>query len=154
LFNTGFIIWYPRWKKQKSRKENITVTAEGEEQPVQRKTAPDAPVVKTFPYFGSQLKKGLVYAGWFILVSMVMGALYGAISGRPLQPAVFSVAFTTTLVVLNFAVALVSMVIQLLLSIFRKSSRAISRYFAWSLAFALAFLPVYFLLMNTGWKIF
>ncbi|GGH59037.1 hypothetical protein GCM10011379_05380 [Filimonas zeae] len=154
LFITGFIIWYPRWKKQKSRKENITVTAEGEEQPVQRKNVPDAPVVKAFPYFGLQLKKGLVYAGWFLLTSLVMGALYGVISGRPLQPAIFSVAFTTTLVVLNFAAALLCMVIQLLLSIFKKSSRSISRYFAWSLAFALAFLPVYFLLMNTGWNIF
>jgi len=154
LFITGFIIWYPRWQKQKSRKENITVTAEGEEQPVQRQTTPEAPMVKTFPYFGHQLKRGFVYAGWFILISLVMGALYGVISGRPLQPAVFSVAFTTTLIVLNFAVALLCMVVQLLLFVFKKSSRSISRYFAWSLAFALVFLPVYFLLMNTGWNIF
>lgn len=154
LFITGFIIWYPRWKKQKSRKENITVTAEGEEQPAKRSNSADAPVLKSFPYFGLQLKKGLIYAGWFILFSLIMGALYGLIAGRPLQPAIFSVAFTTTLIILNFAVALLCMVVQLLLFFFKKSSRSISRYFAWSLAFALVFLPAYLLLMNTGWSIF
>lgn len=156
LFVTGFVIWYPRWKKQKSRKENITVSAEGDALPAKRtENETTTPPLKTFPYFGSQLKKGLIYAGWFILLSMVMGALYGLISGRPLQPAVFSVAFSTTLVVLNFAVALLCMIVQLLfLFPFKKSSRSISRYFAFSLGFLLAFLPVYFLLLNTGWNIF
>ncbi|WP_076382943.1 PepSY-associated TM helix domain-containing protein [Filimonas lacunae] len=157
LFITGFIIWYPRWKKQKSRKENIQVDADGEAVQAAPKRAisstEEAPL-KTFPYFGKQLKKGLVYAGWFMLISAIMGAVYGLFAGMPLQPAVFSIAFSTTLVVLNGVVALLCMVVQLLLWPFKRSSRSLNRYLALSLGFVLAFVPVYFLLLNTGWRLF
>jgi len=147
LFVTGFIIWYPRWKRQASkdialprRKINIS-----EEQVVQR----------PFSYFSAQLKKGFVYALWLALIAAVMGILYGLISGIVLQPAVFTIAFCCTLVVINFVVALLCFLFNLLfLAPFKKGSRRLVRYFALSFSFFAVFVLMYVLLLNTGIDIF
>ena len=172
LFVTGFIIWYPRWKKQRHKKpakavvtssiEIMDAAADDDETItlVYRQkihTAAAAPVVK--PSAGSvfrlNVKKGCVYALWFVLTGAVMGALYGAVSGIIVQPAVFTIAFCCTLVVANFAVALLSIIFNLLfLAPFKKGSRGVLRYFSLSLGFLIVFAGVYMLLMNTGMKIF
>lgn len=102
-------------------------------------------------YFGLSVMAGFRYAGWVLLCSLVMGALYGLISGIIWQPAAFAVAFTTFFVILNFVVALPVFGVHMLKFVFiRKGRRGAVRYFALSLAFLLVFVAAYWLLMNTG----
>jgi uncharacterized iron-regulated membrane protein len=167
LFVTGFIIWYPRWKKQRNKrtKAAAVVTVEEEEDDAEvatvvykkrgtavHKTALALPVTT---FFWVSAKKGMVYALWFVLAGAVLGALYGAVSGIILQPAVFTIAFCTTLVAANFVIALLTFIVNgIFLAPFKKGSRAVVKYFSLSLGFFVVFMVTYFLLMNTGIKIF
>lgn len=143
LFVTGFIIWWPRFRKQTPKNR-------------------DAPIadliVLTIPYrahyFYFNLKKGFRYAFWVVLSSVAIGALYGLPSGIVVQPAVFAVTFTCLLVVINFVVALPVWGINLFFAPFKKGSRGVIRYFAWSLSFLVVFVVCYLLLMNTGLNLF
>lgn len=144
LFVTGFIIWWPRFRKQTKKAEDAVIS--------------DL-IVLTFPYrlhyFYFNLKKGFRYAFWVVLSSIAIGALYGLPSGILIQPAVFAVTFTCLLVVINFVVALPVWGMNLIFfAPFKKGSRGIIRYFAWSLSFLIVYLICYLLLMNTGLKIF
>lgn len=141
LFITGFIIWWPRYKKQRRNGEGP------------RKAVPPPPQadLKGFSWFFYNWKRGLLYAAWFVLLGAVMGALYGLISGIVIQPAVFTLLFTTVFVVINFVIALPVFIIGLP---FRAARRRITRYFALSLSFLIVFLSVYWLLTATGIKYF
>lgn len=145
LFVTGFIIWWPRFRKQKQK---VNSNAEVSDL-----------IVLTFRYrwhyFYFSLKKGFRYAFWVVLSSIAIGALYGLPSGIVIQPAVFAIAFTCLLVVINFVVALPVWGINLLFfAPFQKGSRGIIRYFAWSFSFLVVYLTCYLLLMNTGLHLF
>lgn len=179
LFVTGFIIWWPRYRKQKRQRQKKA--AGGHHIPLRKRrpvggraihevdevvaaageykeglTVKKKPGLKAaWKCFLANFKAGFRYALWFVLVGLVMGALYGLLSGVIIQPAVFAVTYTTFFVVMNFVVALLVYVINVLfLSPFRKGSRAIVRYFAISLAFVLVFVCSYWLLLNTGMKVF
>lgn len=144
LFVTGFIIWWPRFRKKTKKPDDPVIT--------------DL-IVLTIPYrahyFYFNLKKGFRYAFWVVLSSIAIGALYGLPSGIVIQPAVFAIAFTCLLVIINFVVALPVWGINLLFfAPFKKGSRGIIRYFAWSFSFLIVYLVCYLLLMNTGLKLF
>lgn len=139
LFVTGFIIWWPRYRKQQRNGYRPA----------------SAPAVTTSKSFMVTLRAGFRYALWFVLISAVMGVLYGLFSGIVLQPAVFAIVYTAVFVLLNFVVALPVWCFNLIfLMPFGKGSRGIQRYFALSLSFAVVFLFCYLLLMNTGIKVF
>lgn len=159
LFITGFIIWWPRYQKQR-RNDRKKAARAASDQPlpaVPRKTgsAPATAQLSTGRYFWVHTKKGIVYAGWFVLLAAVMGALFGLASGIIVQPAVFSIIFTAILVVANFIVALVSILFNMIfLWPLKRASRPVVKYFALSLSFTLVFVLAYCLLINTGLKIF
>ncbi|WP_295122020.1 PepSY domain-containing protein [uncultured Chitinophaga sp.] len=145
LFVTGFIIWWPRYKKQKKNGDS----------PRKEQAPPSHTHLSGWAYFVFNLKKGFKYAAWFVLTGAVMGVLYGVVSGIIVQPAIFTLLFTTVFVVLNFAVALPVFAINMIaFAPFRKSSRRVVRYFALSLSFLIVFLTVYWLLTRTGLKVF
>ncbi|GEP98019.1 PepSY-associated TM helix domain-containing protein [Chitinophaga cymbidii] len=140
LFVTGFIIWWPRYRKQRRNGYRPISTIAGG---VASKS------------FAVNMRAGFRYALWFVPVSAVMGALYGLFSGIVLQPAVFAIVYTAVFVMLNFVVALTVWCFNLIfLMPFRKGSHLVQRYFALSLSFAIVFIICYLLLMNTGINIF
>jgi len=162
LFITGFIIWWPRYQKQKRGKKRKLKEALKDEQinvPVGEQEA-KAAVAKTLPlklgrYFLLQFKSGTKYAAAILLVSFIMGALYGLPSGIIIQPATFVVAFSAVLVCLNFICSLLAELFNLLFLLpFKKGSHRVTRYFALSAAFLVCYLMAYMILLNTGLEIF
>ncbi|GAA4197148.1 hypothetical protein GCM10022289_03970 [Pedobacter jeongneungensis] len=159
LFITGFIIWWPRYKKQKKGKKKQLVLDGQPETPVAEKELKPAkirlPLPKLGRYFIIQFKSGFKYAGIILAVSFIMGALYGLPSGIIIQPAIFVVAFSCVMVCLNFICALLSEIFNILFLLpFRKGSHKVTRYFALSTAFLVCYLAVYMLLLNTGFEVF
>jgi hypothetical protein len=75
--------------------------------------------------------------------SFAAGALYGLISGIVVQPGLFAVLYTGIAIIVNFIVALLVFIFNLLfLAPFKRSKRSVFKYFSVSLAFAVIFLPV------------
>lgn len=142
LFVTGFIIWWPRWRKQRHSTK-----------PVKRKIV-DFSQLKSNTFLAN-LKSGFKYAFWMVLVSIVCGVVYGLVSGIVIQPAAYAIIFTVPIVLVNFIVALVTNVLHMVILMpFKKKFKSLFRYFAFSSAFMLVYGVLYFLLMNTGLKIF
>lgn len=162
LFITGFIIWWPRYRKQKrgkKRKTNEANLEEGLETQIAEKELKPAKVKMPLPKLGSyfliQFKSGLKYAMIILLISFIMGALYGLPSGIIIQPAIFVVAFSCVMVCLNFICALLSEIFNILFLLpFKKGSHKLTRYFALSTAFLVCYLAVYMVLLNTGLEVF
>jgi uncharacterized iron-regulated membrane protein len=162
LFITGFIIWWPRYKKQrkgKKRKADGPALDEALETPKVEKELKPAKIKTQLPklgkYFLIQFKSGLKYAIVIIPISFIMGALYGLPSGIIIQPAIFVVAFSCVMVCLNFICALLSALFNILFLLpFKKGSHKVTRYFALSTAFLLCYLAVYVVLLNTGLEVF
>jgi uncharacterized iron-regulated membrane protein len=153
LFITGFVIWYPRWKKQK--KIAAKRLSEEEIEAATEAHVAEHDRLSSWQYSTLNLRKGFRYALWFILFAALAGALYGLFSGVIVQPAVFAVAFTCVLVVIHFVLALLCILFNMLfLAPFKKGSRMLIRYFSLSLSFLVVFLFFYWLLVNTGMKIF
>lgn len=144
LFVTGFIIWWPRYKKQKSKPAKPM-----------RLSSVNVTTPSVWQYFLTNFIKGLRYALWCLPVTAVLGALYGLISGIVMQPAVFAVIFTALIVVMNFIIAFLVLIFSFIFLLpFKKNSRLTFRYFALSLSFVIVFLVAYLLLVNTGIPIF
>lgn len=151
LFITGFIIWWPRYKKQQRKREKNNSIVSKHPSPAENNSATIPPIT----YFLQTAAKGFRYALWLLLISVVSGALYGVFSGIVIRPAVFAIAFTAILVVMNFIVAFLFFLINILfMAPFKKGSRRIIKYFALSLSFMIVFTIVYLLLMNTGLHLF
>ena len=162
LFITGFIIWWPRYKKQKRGKKQKTDEATLDEalgtSTVEKEPKPakiETPLPKLGRYFLIQFKSGFKYAIVILLISFMMGALYGLPSGIIIQPAIFVMAFSCVMVCLNFICASLSETFNILFLLpFKKGSHKITRYFALSTAFLVCYLVVYMVLLNTGLEIF
>ncbi|WP_293312007.1 PepSY-associated TM helix domain-containing protein [Pedobacter sp. UBA5917] len=162
LFITGFIIWWPRYKKQKKGKKRKTKEPTPDEQAeaiiIEKETKPaiiKTPLPKLGRYFLINFKSGFKYALIILLISFVMGALYGLPSGIIIQPAVFVVAFSCVMVCLNFICALLSELFNILFLLpFKKGSHKVTRYFALSTAFLVCYVAVYVVLLNTGFEFF
>lgn len=162
LFITGFIIWWPRYRKQKKGKKRKTGEAILDEtsetdapQKVLKPAKIKTPLPKLGRYFVIQFKSGFKYAAIILAISFVMGALYGLPSGIIIQPAIFVIAFSAVMVCLNFICALLSELFNILFLLpFRKGSHKVTRYFALSTAFLVCYLVVYIVLLNTGLDVF
>lgn len=158
LFITGFIIWWPRFKKQRQKKANQQDhSADGPEKlaelPKKEKKVKEEKTL--WQYFKSNLKTGLKYAAIVWPLTAVAGGLYGLISGIVLQPAVFAIAFTCILVSLNFVCAVLAELFNLMFLLpFKKGSPALTRYFSLSLSFFIVFMIGYVLVLNTGLNTF
>lgn len=142
LYITGFIIWWPRLKKQQTARARPPKV---NPKPQQLGLSWGA---FTRLYFG----KGIKYALMLLASSLVAGALYGLFSGVIIQPALFAALYTGISVCINFIVALLAgLVTLLLLAPFKRGRRTMWRYFLLSLAFLLVFLPV--IMFMAKWKL-
>lgn len=151
LFITGFIIWWPRFKKQKEKREkHVAVPTESPKKEKVQKLK-----ILLWKNFKSNLKSGFKYAGIVWPLTALSGALYGLISGIIIQPAVFAIAFSCVLVSLNFVCAALAEIFNVLFLLpFKKGSSAVTRYFALSLSFFIVFILGYILVLNTGLTVF
>ena len=135
---TGFIIWWPRYRKQRRNKNTATAN----------KVTKKSKEASDHHYsFGFYLKNGLRYAGIIFLSSLMTGALYGLISGIIIPPATFVAYYVGMIVVINFIIAVVCYIIYILGLIIRRKSRMLMKYFAYSLAFFIVF-GIFILLLN------
>lgn len=142
---TGFVIWVPRWRKQRRYRK-----AEGA-----AKSVPADERCSNWSYLRLHLKKGLVYGFWMWLSGCAAGAVYGLVSGLVLQPALFVVLFTALLVLVNFMVAFPLMAFNtILLMPFSRDARSITRYFGWSLGIFFIFTGMYLLIDLSGIHLF
>jgi uncharacterized iron-regulated membrane protein len=148
LFITGFIIWWPRYKKRKQKEETTA------NNPVKKEKKPGVKL-GLWKTFVTQFKAGFKYASILLPLTFLAGALYGLIAGIMIQPAVFALAFFCMVIALNFVCALLAETVNLLFfTPFKKGNRAVTRYFALSLAFFLVYSVAYMLILNTGLKVF
>lgn len=150
LFISGVVIWWPRFKKQggkqvqKNALRVVVVSETSTDDDMEKRTS-----------FTFRLKRGFKYALLFIGLTVLMGTLYGLISGLPIRPGLAAMAFLTTLIQVNLALAVVCFLIYALLYYpFGKRSRIWPGYLAWSLPFALVYGLFYHLCFNTGLSIF
>ncbi|QEC45821.1 putative iron-regulated membrane protein [Pseudobacter ginsenosidimutans] len=138
LFITGFIIWWPRYKKQKGKATYV------EPKPTVKERELES--IRQLPfgkYFVHHFKKGLKYALLLLVCAFLSGALYGLISGVIIQPALFTVLYTGISIGVNFVIAFFAFTFTgVFLAPFRKGSKPVYKYFALSLAFLVVFLPV------------
>lgn len=138
LFITGFIIWWPRFKKQSNPAKSIAPRPTLNE--VQLQAIKLLPFAKYFTYY---FKKGFKYALMLLAAAFLSGALYGVISGIVLQPGFFAVLYAGISITVNFVIALlVTIIVLIFLAPFKKGGRSVYKYFSISLAFLLVFLPV------------
>lgn len=138
LYITGFIIWLPRYKKQAGKTAYVAPKPARSEQ--QLNAIREG---KLSRYFGFYFKKGIRYALLLLLAAFIAGALYGMVSGIIIQPALFSALYTGICVTVNFIIALLALLVNLIfLAPFKLSKRNVFKYFSLSLAFVLVFLPV------------
>lgn len=144
LFITGIIIWFPRWRKRKRKATEYI----GEIPSVK-------PHVIVRKPFLQSLKSGFRYATITLVVTALLGVLYGLPSGIVMQPAILGIALSTIMVILNFVFSLMVVLGNIIfLSPFKRAKTNVFRYFAWSSAFAVTYTVVYMLLLNTGIRIF
>ena len=101
-------------------------------------------------YFTIQFLAGLRYAALFLLISALMGMLYGIFGGLLVSAAIIGVTMTGIFVVLNFPVAVLFFIGGIFPVLFGGSNRAGFRYFALSLAFLLVFMLFFGLLKISG----
>ena len=157
LFITGFIIWWPRFKKQRQKKEDATVASIPASALSRSIIKEEIPIIKgpLWQNFKLNFRSGLKYACILWLAMALSGGLYGLISGIVLQPAVFAIAFASVVVTLNFACALSAELFNVsFLLPFKKGSAGVTRYFSLSLSFLIVFMIGYMLVLNTGLRVF
>ncbi|MDN5202769.1 hypothetical protein QQ008_15375 [Fulvivirgaceae bacterium BMA10] len=97
---------------------------------------------------------GVKYAGIFMVIVSIMGALYGLISGVVFGPAIFAITIVGVFVSMNFAVAIASLVPYLLLVVSKRKARLLARYIALSIGFFIVFFPVFLFHYFSPWVLF
>lgn len=137
LYITGFIIWWPRYKKQKKQaNKKKYIEPKNTSQIIEEVTDNK----KSFSY---HFKKGIKYALLLLVCSFLAGTLYGMISGVVIQPALFAVLYTGISIFVNFIIATLVFIFNLLFFMpFKRSKKSIIKYFTLSFAFLIIFLPV------------
>lgn len=138
LYITGFIIWWPRYKKQSGK------STYAEPRPtVKERELMEIKKGSLSGYFGYYFKRSCRHAALLLACSFLAGALYGLLSGVIIQPALFAVLYTGICILVNFIVSMLAGLFNVIfLAPFRKARRNIFKYFTISLAFAIIFLPV------------
>lgn len=102
--------------------------------------------ISNSPWFLVQFRSGLKYALYFMVISFVMGTIYGVFGGLFIEPALFATSLVGMFCILNFIFAILAAIVNSLLFIFRKGNKSVYRYFGLSLGFALVFLSYFYLL--------
>ena len=97
---------------------------------------------------------GFKYALLFLLISAVMGLIYGAFGGRLISPMFVGITYVGIFVILNFFVALILGVVNLIPSAFGKGSTQLSKYFTMSFSFFIVFFSFFLLLKLSGLQVF
>ncbi|WP_234736657.1 hypothetical protein [Tellurirhabdus bombi] len=105
-------------------------------------TLPTPPT--SLSWFAFQVKSGIRYALYFMAVGFVMGAIYGVFGGLIFEPALFATSLIGVFCIVNFLVAIPAVTLNLVLAVFKKSSRPIYRYFGLSLGFAIVYLLFFY----------
>lgn len=140
---TGFFIWWPR---QASRKRYQRIIKDrnqsvGEE--------PDFPKISIGKFLLQEMKRGFRYALWMLPITFLSGVLYGLLVGIVWQPACFAVILCSFLAICNFAVALLTLIFNLVFLVpFNKGKRYIVRYFTWSTCIFAVYLVAYNVFSN------
>ena len=98
--------------------------------------------------------RGMKYAAYFVIIGGAMGIVYGLFGGNVVSPAVATVSLTGVFVVLNFIVAIIISMINLILYIFRASPSWSLRYIIYSTAFLIVFMLFFALLHLLGIEVF
>lgn len=130
---TGFFIWWPRYARRQKKRKLPDLS-------------PAPSNINARQYFLSQLQKGFRYALWGLPLTFFSGALYGLLAGAVWQPACLAVVFCGCLSIINFMMALMAFLFNVLFLVpFKKGKHSILRYFAWSAAFGLIYFMVCFL---------
>ena len=153
MFVTGFIIWWPRYKKQKGNsKKRAVVAPKKTKLEIKHDSILMLPVRQYWIYY---FKNGLKYAIVFLLISLTTGALYGMIAGIVLAPAMYVFIYLSMALLVNFVVSLLVVTFNLLFLVsYQKSYKPIYKYFAYSAAFFVVFMPLCMLFFNSGWDVF
>ena len=152
---TGFIIWLPRWRKQRMKERKMNKEDSYANEPAAlEKTVVSLPLF-TFSYLLYHIKKGLVYGLWMLLIASICGLLYGLAAGIVIQPALFVILFSTLVITVNFFVSFVLMLLNtVLLMPFKKSFINVTRYFGWSFSIFIIFILTYTLINYSGIHVF
>lgn len=143
LFITGIIIWWPRYRKQRKNR-NFGKTAG-------KASKEKSPENLNFIFY---FKNGIRYALVILTASLSCGALYGISSGIVTAPAFFMAYYISMIVAVNFIISVICFIVRLIGLLFRKQGKTLVRYFAYSLAFALVFIPLIVILNVFDVKIF
>jgi uncharacterized iron-regulated membrane protein len=143
---TGFRIWKSRYGKQKRPVENLPANDTDRKRTVMP--------VNAWHYLWIHLKRGFGYGFRCLLASLLIGTLAGIWGSAILEAIAFIIVFTCLLSVMNLLAALIALVFHLLCVPFGRGSRAILRYFAWSLTFSAVFGIGYAAITQTGLQIF
>jgi len=136
LFITGFIVWWPRFKKRQGKQSPVPPRPSKDEKALE--------AIRALPpgkYFLFHFKKGIKYGLLILGAALVCGLIYGLLSGIVVQPALFAVLYTGITLIVNLIIALLVLVAGAVLLLFKRRPRAILKYFSSSLALALVFLP-------------
>ncbi|MEO1052212.1 MAG: hypothetical protein AAFX87_16385 [Bacteroidota bacterium] len=110
----------------------------------------DQPPITLSGYFF----RGFKYAAYFMVIAGFMGLIYGAFGGIWLSPAFVAIAYLGIFVMINFVISIPLIALNLPFALFRKGSKRITRYFIYSLSFAIVFLAFFALLKFTGIEVF
>jgi len=143
LFITGIIIWWPRYKKQRKNKNFGTTVVKVSKERLPKNLC-----------FSFYFKNGLRYALVIFASSLACGALYGLISGIIFAPSFFIAYYIGIIVAVNFIISFICFIVRLTGLLFRKQGRMLLRYFAYSLAFVIIFIPLVVILNVFEVKIF
>lgn len=142
MFITGFIIWWPRLKKQQKSGEKVLTAHQiaKAKAKIHEKRLHYLPVGR---YCLHHFKKGLQYGAYLLGASALCGVLYGLVCGTVKAPAVYMVYYVGIAVLVNFLVALLVLIFQTVFLLpFGKSYRRVYKYFFLALGILVLFLPL------------
>jgi len=105
-------------------------------------------------YFAKNFLLGFKYAGYFIVIAALMGAIYGVFGGRIISPMFVGVAYLGIFVLLNLPFAIIAGFINIFPSLFKKGRPRMTRYVAMSLSFSMVFLSYFLLIKYSGIQVF
>lgn len=100
------------------------------------------------------IKQGFIYALYVYLGAIIMGAIYGMFGLIFIGPSIFAASLVGIVVILNFPIAFVIWVINVILHMFTKHSNVVYRYFKYSFAFFVLFMVHFSIIKFFDVKVF
>lgn len=96
--------------------------------------------------FSKGIRRGLKYAVILMIVSAIMGLIYGLLGGLFFRSALVAVTFVGIFAVANLALSALTWIPLLLFTVLKKSTRILETYAGISLGFVIIYLPFFILL--------